>query len=178
MGSAASEDVSLMVTHLIEVAAMHSGWRFVPIVALLLVAGVSILFLRPTTNTHSGVEGKEQEALRDILGKWKVAWNADKVDGLYELHHPQSELRLQCDKFDAAKKRFMAELHSLIAELGSIRSFGIGKYIEKSHRYVVKVEYEKRGSMPGTVALRETEANTYMILDFDIDGEGEPELSQ
>ena len=128
-------------------------------------------------NTSDEKFQSEEQALETVLTKWRHAWNKSDAGALLELHHPESRWRKRFDADEDARKKFVEEFGELVGSLGNIDSWKIGKYIERKKRRVVKIRYEKKGTIPGTFALKRSNG-VWMIDDFNIDGQGEPELTQ
>lgn len=109
----------------------------------------------------------EREALDDLLPKFSQAWNTGNTGELMKLCAPDSKF----SKVEFAWGR-------LAEDFGVIEKTEIRKYIADKTRFVVRVTYTKRGMMPATFAVKQDGAGNWLIADFNIDGQGEPELNE
>ncbi|HUT09314.1 MAG TPA: hypothetical protein VMY42_02365 [Thermoguttaceae bacterium] len=130
------------------------------------------------TDNAAGNQQTPKEGLEELLPEWKSAWNAVDTDRLFKLYHPDSRIRKLLEDNPAKRKAFDDGMSEAVAEFGKIKSYTIGKYIERKDRYVVKAVYTKKGNLPGTFAVKKVDDGTYRVFDFNIDGQGEPELTQ
>ncbi len=137
-----------------------------------------LLLVSLAVGNAGGGEGTARNGLEEIMPKWKSAWNAGDAATLYDLFHPKSSMRMRCESNPDGRKTFAKELAAITEECGQIKSYEVGKYIERKDRYVVKILYARKGRLPGTFAVRQTDTGVYLVFDFNIDGQGEPELEQ
>ncbi len=123
-------------------------------------------------------EAPAKQALEELLPKWTKAWNDKRVSALMELQHPENRMVRTYKSSAEGKAKVETGLAEIIAECGAIKSATIGKYIQRKERYVVKIEYAQKGLVPGTMSLKKDAKDTWRVLDFNLDGQGEPELEQ
>jgi hypothetical protein len=124
-------------------------------------------------------EAPPAEALTEFLAKWKALWNKADAEGIYKLYHPDTIDLLVYRKADDAKKTAMAkEFHESMKAIGTIKSIGIGKFIDRTGCRVLKIEYENLGLIAGTMALKKDAQGNWMVLEFRLGGQGEPELKE
>jgi hypothetical protein len=143
-----------------------TAFRLVPLV---------ILGLLQTTGVIAG-QAEEKTALAEILPRFKEAWNAGDAKAFMAIFHPDCPVKKAYDKDEKSKDRVHRSFKETVEQFGKVESFEIRKYIERKHRYVVRVTYAKKGMIPGTFAVKEDGDKGWFILDFNIDGQGEPEL--
>lgn len=134
---------------------------------------IAVLFqAAPTT-----VDPKEErDALEIILPQFRAAWNSRNADALMSVFHPENRVRKKCGMSDEMKKECMRDFSKTVEAFGEAQGYEIRKYIQRKGRYVVRVTYTKKGVVPGTFAVKRNEDGKWLILDFNIDGQGEPEL--
>lgn len=136
-----------------------------------------MVFVLPATNLFAGTE-EEKAALAKILPRFQEAWNAEKPKDFMALFDADYRMKKAYEKDDAVKQDFERSLKQTVQDFGNIESFEIRKYIEKTGRFVVRVKYAKKGVIPGTFAVKGRDKDAWFLLDFNIDGQGEPELKE
>jgi len=109
----------------------------------------------------------ERKALEDLLPRFSQAWNTGNAGDLMKLCDPNSKFGK--DEFGWAK---------LAEQFGEIEKTEIRKYIADKTRFVVRVTYSKDGMVPGTFAVVQDANGNWLIADFNIDGQGEPDLNE
>ena len=87
-------------------------------------------------------------------------------------------MRKAFDSSPEAKDGIIKEFTEIISQFGEIKSVNVGKFIERKSRYVVKINYATKGLIPGTMSLKQDFDGNWTVLDFNLDGQGEPELKQ
>ena len=65
----------------------------------------------------------------------------------------------------------------MLEAFGEIETMEPGKYIERKDKFVLKVKYKNKGNIPGTMSLVK-DGEKWFIKDWNIDGQGEPELKE
>ena len=120
----------------------------------------------------------EQAALKTILPKFEKVWNARDLDAFMNLFHPESRMKTRYDGDPAVREKMKTDFVGLLDEFGAVKSYEIRGYIERKGRFVVRVTYEKKDVVPGTFAVKKDDKGNWLILDFNIDGQSEPELKQ
>ena len=139
----------------------------------------SMLMVLVVLATHALAGPDEEKAgLAKILPRFKEAWNTGQAKGFIAIFHAESRMRKAYEKDDEAKKAFERSFKQMVEEFGKVESFEVRKYIEKKGRYVVRVTYIKKGMIPGTFAVKGNDQDGWFILDFNVDGQGEPELKE
>lgn len=123
-------------------------------------------------------EAAQKRGLEGVLVQWKTCWNAVDQQGLIALHHPESKLRRAYESKPEARSEITKEFVTMLDECGNITDYEIRKYIGRKKRFVVRVTYKKKSCVPGTFAVRRGDDGSWLVLDFNIDGQGEPELSE
>lgn len=118
---------------------------------------------------------KEKNALAEILPQFKKAWNSGVAKDFMDLFHADCPMK---KAYENNKERIERALKEMVDGCGNVESFEIRKYIEKKSRYVVWVKYAKKGLIPGTFAVKCDDKGKWLIWDFNIDGQGEPELKE
>ena len=124
-----------------------------------------------------GGDEEKLKALESILPDFKKVWNAKDFDGYMDLFHSESKMKKYVANDDKKKAEVKEMWLKLVNEAGVIKEQKIGSYIEKNKRYVVKTEYSIKGLIPGTFDLVKVDGK-WLLKDFNIDGQGEPELKE
>jgi len=113
----------------------------------------------------------------DILPKWVGSWNSRDIDGVINLHHTDSDVRRGLAKRNS-RKNIEKSFTQTVETFGSIGKFEVRKYIARKKRFVVVISYSEKGRVPGTFQVATEKNGDWKIMDFNIDGQGEPELTQ
>jgi len=121
---------------------------------------------------------KDQEAgFEKVLPKFQAAWNKGDVAEFMKLFHADSKMQ-KAWQIPEKKDKVAAQLAAMIEVFGVIKESKMGVYIERKDRFVVKFVYSKKGEVPGTMVLKLSDGGKWYISDWNIDGQGEPELKQ
>jgi len=115
--------------------------------------------------------------LDGVIARWQAVWNDGDQAALVALYHPDNELRRAYQSDEQARGQIEAEFKKLRDTWGSITSYERGVYIERTGRYVVKLTYDKKGMVPATFGLAKC-GDAWLVVGFNIDGQGEPELQE
>jgi hypothetical protein len=145
--------------------------RVIRVVALVLAAGVSAAL------ADEG-PADERAALGEVLPKFQTAWNARDMATFIGLFHPDNPMRRAYEKDESAREGMAKQFKALQDAFGDVKSFEIRGYIAKKKRFVVRVTYEKMDVVAGTFAVRKNDEGAWCVDDFNIDGQGEPELKE
>ena len=133
-----------------------------------------VLFAAPA----AADEAEEREALAKLLPEFQSAWNKSDVAKLMTLYHNDSRVKKAYDAEASARTKAEQAFKEIQDHFGAIKSHEIRKYIAKKNRFVVRVTYERQGMVPGTFAVKTDKDEKWRISDFNIDGQGEPELKE
>jgi hypothetical protein len=76
------------------------------------------------------------------------------------------------------RKKVGQAFKELFKEFGEAKGSEIRKYIARKGRFVVRVTYARKGMVAGTFAVKTDKSGRWRIADFNIDGQGEPELKE
>lgn len=115
--------------------------------------------------------------LEEFLPKWTEAWNSADIGKLIDQYHPDNKGRIAFN-LAPTKEMVTKAFSEQVAAYGKIKSATVGKLIAASSKYVVKIEYEKKGVVPGTMELKKDLSGNWKVIDFNISGQGEPELKE
>jgi len=139
---------------------------------------LAIIIVAMMSFTVMAAEKSPEEGLTELLAKWSESWNKGDVAGLMKLHHIDSKIRKSYDQSADAKIEITNEFSELIKQFGAVKSAKPGKFIERKGRHVVKLTYDTKGVVPGTMTLKKDAEGNWLVIDFNLDGQGEPELKE
>jgi hypothetical protein len=133
------------------------------------------VFLALLTASATAGEAEEREGLAKLLPGFKSAWNKGELSEVMSFFQSECQLR---KAYDADPKKAERQWKELVKEFGEVKSSEIRKYIAGKGCFVVRVTYARKGMVPGTFAIKTDKSGQWRIVDFNIDGQGEPELKE
>ena len=113
-----------------------------------------------------------------FLPVWHAAYNDPNPEVVGRLFGPSSHIGVFDEMSDEEKGKFREGFTGLKQHFGDITAMELGVFIERKSRYVFKATYSNAGFVPGTITLEQIGDGTWKVANFNIDGQGEPELNQ
>lgn len=123
-------------------------------------------------------EAEEREGLAKLLPVFESSWNKGDVSKFMALFHADCRMKKAYDSDEQTRKKVGQAFKELFKEFGEAKGSEIRKYIARKGRFVVRVTYARKGMVAGTFAVKTDKSGRWRIADFNIDGQGEPELKE
>jgi len=113
---------------------------------------LSVLFILLMSFPCRSDEVTHREGVSFVIEDFMGAWNDEDIPRFVGLFHPESQIRKSWID-ESKREKISKEFVKMTKSLGKMKGHKIGHYLERKDRIVLKIEYSKGGSIPGTISL-------------------------
>jgi hypothetical protein len=122
-------------------------------------------------------QAKDKAGMEAAMKRHQEAWNKGDVKAFLESFHPTAPVRAVYQN-EQKRERMEREFKEMVEQFGPIQKFEVRKFIDRKNRYVVRIEYSKKGMLAGTYTALKLPDGGWAMWYMNIDGQGEPELKE